>query len=167
MTPTRVDEILKGYNEAVGRCGHLKTEMRVIERDINIEIANMLDTMASPKPQRYSDMPHGTQISNPTEQLGIMLAEGYKTDYQRELEGKLAALEAKYDKVHVMIEYVDSWLSGLNEKDRFIVESQVINQVSWREVVNQYRDRFKESFSKDTLKRIKDKALLKIYKMAE
>lgn len=167
MTRERVDAMLKAYRFEVGRCGHLIAEMKALEREIERERNGMVETLAAPKPQQITDMPHGTQIGNPTEKFGLMLASGYETPELAEMRARVVEMSAEYEERADVVDHVSSWLAGLDERGRWVVEAQVIDSVTWRDLACRYRQRFGDDASKDTLKRIRDKAMQTIYRMAE
>ena len=167
MTTERVDEMLKSYRLDKGRCGHLIAEMALVEKQIETEKNITAEELASPHAQTITDMPRGTGISNPTEKYGIMLADGYKTPELIALEGKYAKLRAEYEKCVENVEFVEAWFGGLSERERWIVENQVIDGLSWKSAVIGYIAKFGDDTSKDTLKRLRDKARDRIYQMAE
>lgn len=167
MELERIQLMLKDYKACLGRCNHLKTEMSILERQIEVIKADTTETLASPKPRVLSDMPRGTQIGNPTEKYGGMLADGFKTDEQISLEEKLAQITAEYNEKIVVVEYVNSWMSGLSDRERVVIRSNMIEGDTWKDTVNNYNQRFGDTVSKDTLKRIKDRAIDKIIEMAK
>lgn len=167
MELERIQLMLKDYKACLGRCNHLKTEMNVLERQIEVIKADTAETLASPKPRVLSDMPRGTTIGNPTEKYGGMLADGFKTDEQVLLEGKLAQITAEYNEKIATVEYVNSWMSGLSDRERVVIRSNMIEGDTWKDTVNSYNQRFGDTVSKDTLKRIKDRAMDKIIEMAK
>ncbi len=63
--------------------------------------------------------------------------------------------------------FVEAWLKGLTEKERWIVEVQIIDRMTWNNVIAQHQSKYGTQMSKDTLKRLKNRALAKIYQMAE
>lgn len=166
MTRDRVDAILKGYRFDVGRCGHLAQEIQLANEKLNRLLSDEVTAMISPKPQQITDMPRGTAIGNPTEKFGLMLASGYSTEESKSLEIKIAAMDDEYKERRSRVVFVESWLSGLTERERWMVETQVIDGTFWKDVGVQYAQRFGENVSKDTLKRLRDKAMAKIYDMA-
>lgn len=167
MTIERVEEMLKTYRFEVGRCGHLENDIAKTKREIECARANAASELAGPRAQVITDMPRGTKVGNPTETIGMMLASGYTGEEARELEAKLAELQAEYDERRKTVDYVESWLAGLPERERWMVEMQIIDGVIWREILTKYPERFGEYRSKDTLKRIRDRALDMIVDMAE
>lgn len=167
MTLERIEEMLKTYRFEVGRCGHLENEIASTKRAIEAAKAGLAGDLAGPGAQVITDMPRGTTVGNPTEKLGMMLAAGYKSEEIMELESKLGELIAEYTERRKTVDYVTSWLNGLPERERWMIEMQVIDGVIWREILMKYPERFGEYRSKDTLKRIRDKALDMIIDMAE
>lgn len=167
MTHEKVDELLKAYRFEVGRCGHLETEIAQLQKAIASSQENLAEDASAVRPQQISDMPHGTTVGRPTERIAIMLASGWIPDYLKDMQQELAELQKEYDSRYFTVLFVSSWLNGLAERERWIVEHQVIDGEYWKDVVRKYRDTFCEETSKDSLKRLKKKALDKIYQMAE
>lgn len=167
MTRERVDEMLKLYRFELGRSGHLLIELQELEREIAAEEKAMLDDVTSIGGQNLDGMPRGTKIGDPTGNAGAKLADGYKSDHLLDLEEKWIPLKAAYDRSQVVVGHVDAWLSGLNERERWVIEKQVIDCESWRDIISKYRDDFKEKTSKYTLKRLREKAMEKVYLMAQ
>lgn len=167
MTHETVDAMLKEYKYALGRCGHLEAEIRQLDRQIEAAKQDRAADLAAVKPQQITDMPHGTQVGNPTEKFGLMLASGWESDYIKDLQDKRAELADKLSECKLTVDFVTSWLSGLNDRERWIIEQQIIEARFWKEVQTDYRRQFEEICSKDTLKRLRARAMEKIYKMAE
>lgn len=167
MTTERVMEMLKAYRFELGRCGHLQTEINAMQRQYNQIEHDLTVAMCSPGAQQLSDMPRGTAVGNPTERHAMRLLEGLHDQELQEVEVKIAALEDEYNTRQLTVMYVQSWLAGLTERERWVVEAQVIDGVFWKDVCSRYRQHFEEDCSKDTLKRYRDKALFKIFEMAK
>lgn len=167
MTRERVNEMLKTYRFEVGRCGHIQAEIAELERRYKQTEYDLTTAMVSPGAQVLSDMPRGTSVGNPTERYAMRLVEGLNDQELKDIEIKIAALKAEHEQRSTTVMYVQSWLSGLAERERWVVEAQVIDGVFWRDVASRYRQHFEEDCSKDTLKRYRDRALEKIYEMAK
>ena len=167
MTKERVMEMLKTYRFELGRCGHLQAEIAALNLKYKQTEHDLTIAMVSPGAQVLSDMPRGTSVGNPTERYAMRLVEGLHDADLKEIEEKIAALEAEHQERSTTVMYVQSWLSGLAERERWVVEAQVIDGVFWRDVCSRYRQHFEEDCSKDTLKRYRDRALDKIYEMAK
>lgn len=167
MTREKVDEMLKAYRFEVGRCGHLEAEISQLEKAVAQSMATLAEDVTSIKAQQLSGMPHGTTVGNPTEKLGIMLASGWVPDDILELRKELQETKLEYEGRRFTVLFVEAWLRGLTERERWIVEHQVIDSEYWKEVARKYKAAFCEDTSKDSLKRLKLRAMEKIYQMAE
>lgn len=167
MTIERIEEMLKSYRFEVGRCGHLEQDIEQTKQDIERSKATLVSDLVGPGAQEITDMPRGTNIGNPTEKYALMLAGGWVSEDIQEKENKLAELIAEYTERRKTVDYVGKWLDGLPERERWMIETQYIDGVIWREIVMQYQEKFGEYRSKDTLKRIRDRALDMICDMAE
>ena len=167
LTVERVEEMLRSYRAEVGRCGHLLMEIDILKTEIEREKSRLASDLAGPGAQVITDMPRGTTMGNPTEKIALMLAGGWVPEEIREKEAKIGELQSEYDERHKTVVFVESWLNGLPERERWMVETQVIDGVIWREILTQYPERFGEYRSKDTLKRIRDRAMDMIFDMAE
>ena len=62
---------------------------------------------------------------------------------------------------------MDAWLKGLNRKERWVIERIFFDGMTYREINGQYREIYGEPCSKDSLRRLKNTALEKIYQMAK
>lgn len=165
MLPERVDEMLKSYRECIGRCGHLEYEIQE-RRDM---IESLRKTMVEDSvlgAQPMSGMPRGGKLSDPTARIGAAVADGCMTDDMKFLQKEIDELEYELRKRKIVVHFVAAWLDGLNEKERWIIEKQVIDGAYWREVIFSYKAKFGDEYSKDGLKRIKKNALNKIYRIA-
>ena len=130
-------------------------------------MATMDEDVTAVRPQQLSGMPHGTTVGNPTEKLGIMLASGWVPDDILEMQAELKETRQEHEQRYFTVLFVSAWLNGLPERERWIVEHQVIDGEYWKEVVCKFKTAFQEETSKDSLKRLKQRAMEKIYQMAE
>ena len=167
MTVERVNQLLKSYRFELGRCGHIKAEIAELERRYKQTEHDLTIAMVSPGAQVISDMPRGTSVGKPTEQYAMRLLEGLKDKDLKDIEIKIEALKSELEERSTAVAYVQSWLAGLPERERWVIEAQVIDGVFWKDVCSRYRQHFEEDCSKDTLKRCRDRALEKIYDMAK
>lgn len=166
MLPTTVDTMLKDYRSFAGRCKFLEGRMMQIQNSIEREMGKQAEEMVSIGGMNLDGMPHGTSVGNPTEKLGVMLADGVMTPFVHELIAEKEAIKEEYDEKILTVVFVEGWLKGLTERERWIVEQQVIDKVTWRELMAEYPLRFGETRTKRALQMLRDRAMEKIYEMA-
>ena len=166
MTKEKVDLLLSNHRENVGRCLHLQAEIAELQSSIADAERNLATDLAWAHSYELSDMPHGTAVSQPTEKIGLQLASGWKPDYIVTMQQRLAECEREQQEREINRMFVDGWLKGLPDRERWLIENQVIDKVFWRDILIRYRQRFETDLSKDTLQRVKARALEQIYAMA-
>ena len=166
MLPQHVDEMLKRYRAYLGRCEHLAVQIAITEQELKMYRSSMVAD-ASIRAQQYSDMPHGTDVGNPVQDVAISFASGYEPPHVRELQAELDDMKREYTQKLITVKFLKAWMQGLSEKERWLIQEQVINGTYWKVVVIRWNTLFGDGYSKDTLKKIKTKAMEKIYEMAE
>ncbi len=167
MLPQHVDDMLRDYRACLGRYSYLDVlieELRDTEQFIELDDrAEIIDG----KGKAMDGMPHGSTVGNPTERAGIALASGYVSANLAELRDEIAKLEAERNRNYKVVLFVDAWLKGLNRKERWIIERIYFDGMTYREINGKYREIYGEPCSKDSLRRLKNTALDKIYQMAK
>jgi len=161
MIPVDVDRMIVDFKRNVARAGHLRTEIKRLEMLIDEVEEAELGLGATVN----DGMPHGSKVGDPTGMKGAALADGRMMCVEERKELKAARDELAHIELEIL--FVTNWLKALSSKERFVVEKQMMAGVSWREVEARFSLAFKESGSKDTLRRIKAQALMKIYQIAE
>lgn len=167
MTRETVDEKLRMYRFNCGRCGHLRVEIAKLESEIAAGHSMIAAEAASIQAQQMSSMPHGSVVGNPTERVGLKLASGWKPEYLDSLAEQLQEMRNEYRERRADVEYVDSWLKGLADRERWVIHQQVIDGKYWKDIIAEYKTAYAEDVSKDTLKRLRQRAYEKIYELAE
>lgn len=168
MTRAQVDEYLATYQECVGRMGSLELTIRRQRKELEERKMNLAADAALETPEREEGMPHGSGVGNPVERIVLKYADGFLPAEIIEEEKQLKALEEELKYRKEVVLYVDAWLKGLNEREAWIINHKVIDMdYSWREVITMYRLQYGEEYSRDALKRIKERAMEKIYRFAE
>ena len=158
--------MLRDYKVFLGRCKYLTALIPELKAEAAYWKQNIAEDITSLGGQNMDGMPHGTKIGNPTERFGIMLAEGYTPEGLQRLEQQIDEYEKELKEKRPTIVFVEAWLGGLTEKERWIVQMQVIEGAYWREIVTAYHVKYGEEYSREGLKKIRDGALNKIYQMA-
>lgn len=167
MTREGVDRLLATYRQNEGRALYLQAEIARLEGEIQSARHNLALDMSTAHNYELSDMPRGTAVGQPTERIGLQLASGYEPDYIKAMLQEQTLYENEYKRRMLDSLFVKAWLKGLPERERWLIETQVIDGVFWRDVLIRYRQKFGCETSKDTLQRVKAKALEQIYEMAK
>ena len=166
MQQKRVDEMLRSFNETVARCVHLEHEIPTLKKLVKSLRETLLEDEISTT-SVLSDMPHGTIISNPTERLGLKIASGYVSEDILDLEKEIREKEIELEELRPNVIYVETWMRGLNEREKFLVERKQIAGEFWRVIADEFRERFGAEYSKNGLKNIYTSAMEKIYRIAQ
>lgn len=167
MTHEQVDQILSRYRESKGRIGHLEVYVQATKPEIELWQRNLLRDAALSTPNHEEGMPHGTGVGNPVESIVLAHVDGFMPDELRTLIRLLESAERELKELRMIVSFVDGWMSGLSERESWIINHKVIDtDYSWRELMMMYRMQFGEDHSRDALKRIKDRAMEKIYRYA-
>ncbi len=166
MIPEKADQMLKDYKVFLGRCKYLTTLIPELKAEAVYWKKNMAEDISSVGSQNLDGMPHGTKIGNPTERFGIMLADGYTPDGLKRLEKTISDYEQELKEKSISVVFVEAWLDGLTEKERWIIQRQVIDGAYWREIITEYHQKYGEEYSREGLKKIRDGAMSKIHQMA-
>lgn len=167
MTPERADQMLHDYKTFLGRCNYLEKLIEGLEREMRIWQHNLAADVASIGAQNLDGMPHGTKVGNPTERYGLMLASGYTPEGLEELRKQIRAYKMERKEKLITVTFVEAWLGGLPMKQRWMIERQIFDGMTYAEINTLYRQTFEEPCSKDTLRRLRKDALANIYKMAK
>ena len=172
MTREQVDGMLREYRALIGRCGHIDAEIGRLGRAIEAQRASFERDACAPPVSRLTGMPRGGAPGDPTARTALMLMDGraFEDSPQRQeidrLEGEIARLRAEREEKQLRVRFVDSWLSGLPERERWVIERHVIEGEIWHDIIQQFNLRYMDDVSKDRLKRMQQKALGRIYAMA-
>lgn len=167
MTREQVDQMMAKYRESKGRIGHLDVYIQTTRPEVELWKRNLIHDAALSTPSREEGMPHGSGVGKPVESIVIAHVDGFMPEELRTLIRLLDAAEREVRELRLIVNFVDGWMSGLSDRERWIINHKVIDtDYSWRELMMMYRMQFGEEHSRDALKRIKDRAMDKIYRYA-
>lgn len=166
MLPEQVDEMLKNYREYTGRCRFIDLEIQRLEREIEKRKRDAVQDLVLPG-RSLDGMPRGNRIVSPTESAGMRLADGYVPEDVPLLQEQIKRLKREREEKSMTLHFVDAWLSGLNDKERWVIDKHVLQNIPWRETELLYSKVYGEFISKYTLKRVQKNGMEKIYSFAE
>ena len=165
MEPNEVRYCLDHYRESVARSAFLKTETENLAKMIR----QMKDTLVENSvsiTQKWSEMPHGCEVGDPTARLAQRIADGDTPEYLREMEAEMRKKLEEYSRRTTMIAYVESWLHVLNERERYVVKTQWLEGNTWRELISGFQEQFGDIYSLQGLRKIRNRAFTKICEIA-
>ena len=163
MTKQIVMQHLKAYRSALGRCAHLRVEIEQIKAAREGTRTDMIDAMNF-GPKGEPGMPHGTGVADPTPRIAdALVMDGHVGN----MDARIRSAQIALGHTMTTVKFVEGWLRCLNAREKFVFKRQVIDEIPWRIIADDYRAAYGEHASKDTLKRIRDRALDKIYQAAQ
>ena len=165
-TKQTVDAMLSGYNADRARAGHLRVEADSLRRLIEDFGRAKVTNAAGPALRFYEGMPRGDGPGDPTAGLALRLASGWEGEDVERLRGELRDVEEELALRVRSVRYVDAWLTSLSEREKWLIQRQVIEGEYWRSILDEYEQRYQLRVSQDSLARLKAKAMGKIYRAA-
>ncbi len=158
--------MMERYPEYSARCAYLEGQIRENKRMLMEAQSELIEDMISITP-RLTGMPGAQQgTSDPTGRVGVLVAEGHKTKIMIDLEMEMEKLQAEHDVKYLTVIFVEAWLKVLDEKERFVVEKKVLGGLSWKQLIYTFRQTFGDLYTQQGLRRIRDSAMEKIYRIA-
>lgn len=167
MLPEHAENMLYSYRSNIGRCKYLRTLQQKLERELEVGRVLAAEDLVTCSGQAMDGMPRGTTVGTPTERMGLLLASGYEPAYLREVKDELASCAEELNRREREIMYVEAWLDGLTEKERWVIERVYFDRLTYAELTPRYIEIYGQWRSNDSLRRIKRRAKAKIFAMAE
>ncbi|MDO4549369.1 MAG: hypothetical protein Q4D04_14860 [Clostridia bacterium] len=161
MLKAQIDMLLGSYKANTLRRRHICAEMKRVRREIRL----VEETAAEVTAVKLTGMPGGGGVVDRTGDIAADLSDGTLPAAQA-LRRVLERLAAEKKRVEGDIEYVEIWFEALDERERHVIMSQVIDKRSWQSVVESYNREFGIYVCEETLRRIKISGLNKIYAIA-
>lgn len=166
MTRDQVNEYLHAYQENKGRYLYLKEEITRLEMLMH-ELHCTAEGDEAFKGKGLSGMPYGGGKSDPTARIAVKLASGDMTDAMRDLYRELRTCCQERDEKQRACRYVEAWIKGLPERERWVIQRQMLDGRYWRELPNLFQKEIGEYYSQEGLKALKKRAMSMVQKMAQ
>jgi hypothetical protein len=164
-TRDEILETLAAHNECRARHALLRQELGKLKHILAVEEAGAIETDAL-KAQHITDMPRGGGLSDPTARIACKYADGYMPKPIQELREDVREMEAQCMAAGQAVWLVDSWVMTLDFRERFAIEKQAIDGMTWREVIAEYERLYGVFLGKRTWVRAKSDALDKIERLS-
>lgn len=166
MKKESVDTMMANYREYCARCEYLENDIKVTERFIETMKEGLVEDLISIT-ACMTGMPHGSGISDPTGRVGDMIASGRATYLVEDVINEVAGMKEELAEKMVTVVFVNSWIRALDNKERFVIEQKMLGGLSWRQLTFTFKRQFGDTYSQQGLRRIRDAAMQKIYRIAE
>ena len=166
MTRERVDEMMKNYRTVEARCEYLRAQVSILEASLEENRKQMINDKVSMS-QAITGMPHGTTVGDPVGNLALDIAMGNVTVFMQQIEDELAAVKKELNSKQYVLVYVNSWLKGLNDREKMVVVLKNMDGQPWGQIVDAMKKQYGEdACSKHSAQRLYDRAMEKIYEVA-
>lgn len=168
MQKKEIELMLRDYRRCKARRDYLQQAIGILEQQKDKELKNAMAQDAL-HGSVITGMPRGSSVGNPTERLVLMYESGYKPQYIKQMEGELAMLRDELKEVTTVCKCVEAWLLSLNDKEKILINSHVIDGLSWAETVPLLQRQYPGTFtgSRNGLRELQRRALEKIYDVAQ
>lgn len=152
MTEDEVRQRLTTYRVERAALDGLTVSRRGLQRELSIMQKDRLETLAGPRAQVVSDMPHGTTVGNPTEQAALAMIEDAPGEML--LKAQITEADMQITKLTERCAIVESWMRMLNDREKYVVESHIIKRLPWAYVQRGYAGAFGMELTEHHLNRL-------------
>lgn len=158
MSIQTILQLLTDYKANKARYAYLEIAIIEFQEQIDSEERNILrnEVMSSPE---QDGMPKGNAVTSQVENLVVRVVDGWTPEYLKEMQKDMRDLMREKEELRRKVGYVDAWMLALNEKQRWIIQTHIIDGMSWTEAAADWRKRYEGVVSKATLKRLKNSAM--------
>ena len=160
-----IENMLVSYRTNIGRCAHIECLIAMKNAQIEAFKKTMIKDMVSTT-HALTGMPRGTTPGDPVGRLAAAITDGAESAPIMELREEVYMLESELATKRRALAFVDAWLLCINDRERFVVNKHVIDGETWQQVITDFSDSFGVEYSKDSLRKIKNRALEKIRAIA-
>lgn len=161
MSPNAIRDALRSYRANQARLSFLEGEAEELRRGISLENRPEVHAIHA---QRYSGIPVRTPGGSITEKTALRAADGVENADAKRWRKELGSAEAEIQRLRCEMRMVDTWLSGLTEKERRVITAHELDDQSWLEM--SLSDLLGCPMSESGLKKIGRKAIEKICMIA-
>lgn len=165
MQPCEIDKLLSDYRVNKARYDHLYLEAMTMMLQINAEAIRAIAN-DSIHAQQYNDMPHGSKVSKPVEDLALRYMDGHLPDVLKGWMQESEEMQRELRELETNILYVDTWLGALSDKERAVITEHMIEGKTLKEMELTSSLKFGYHMTAVGIRVIKRKALQKIYDIA-
>ena len=166
MRVDMVDRMLMDYRRCAARRDFLQVEITRAEEEMKRAEKRLVED--SVLPGRGMDMPLGTGSGDPTARMAVRFLSGYRPAYMQEMAGDIRRLRDEMGECDWVCRAVNAWRGALSDRERLVIDRHVIGGESYNEVLAAFAQAYPGTAltSRDGLRRLKNRAMEKVYAAA-
>ena len=166
MRTDTVDRMLTDYRRCAARRDFLQVEILRAEAELERAQEHLVED--SVLPGRSPDVPRGKGTGDPTARMAVRFLSGYRPAYMQEMAGDIRRLKDEMGECDWVCRSVNAWRGALSDRERLVIDRHVIGGESYNEVLADFAQAYPGTAvtSRDGLRRIKNRAMEKMYKAA-
>lgn len=158
MTDNDVKELFGHYAGDKLRAVRLEAEIKKLEAELKALRAMDADTLRASSVDGMPRRKGGK--SDPTGKRAADLADGVALSAEeKRLMERISLKGVELGQLRLDIATVNGWLDALMDRERLIIDLQLVQKQSWRVTTVEYKKRFGDDMSDDTLRRMRDRAI--------
>lgn len=155
--------LLRSYKSNLGRCAHLRVEIKYIESLSEIDCDGLVEHLVF-RSKDPSNTSFGSGIGDPTASIAIKVADRRK-EIAHEWGRELLKMQMElYDKLRDC-GYVEGWLQGLRDREKCVLQWHIIDGISWNTIPGMFTQHFEGEYSLDGVRKIQKRAIRFIQEM--
>jgi len=168
MNRCDVDRMLRGYKNCRARREYLRAELPEAERLLAHEREHMLENEAL-RGHEMGTVQSGGSFGDPTASLVMKYASGYEPRYIREMAGDVRRRQDELRECEMVCRCVEAWLEALGQKERLVIETHVLEGLTWTEAGPRLAAVFPDTCPTTSagLRKIQQRAMEKLYQAAQ
>ena len=166
MRADTVDRMLTDYRRCAARRDFLQVEITRAEEEMKRAEERLVEENVLPG--RGLDVPPGTGVGDPTARMAVRFLSGYRPAYMQEMAGDIRRLKDEMGECDWVCRAVNAWRGALSDRERLVIDRHVIGGESYNEVLEAFAKEYPGTAvtSRDGLRRIKNRAMEKVYEAA-
>ena len=158
--------MLTDYRRCAARRDFLRVEITRAEEEMKRAEERLVEENVLPG--RGLDVPPGTGVGDPTARMAVRFLSGYRPAYMQEMAGDIRRLKDEMGECDWVCRAVNAWRGALSDRERLVIDRHVIGGESYNEVLEAFAKEYPGTAvtSRDGLRRIKNRAMEKVYEAA-
>lgn len=158
MEQGEIMTLFRAHKRTVAREAYLRERIALLSESIEDMRRTALEDGIHTT-QQLTGMPRSGRLSNPVENLAVMLADGDDPPHIKAMAHELRQLQRERRELLFDIRTVEALLTGLQERERFIIEKNLIDGLTWAQLIDCFEGRYGFHMSVEGLRRARKAAI--------